>query len=182
MAMLNKLEFVPFGPYRFIGKSVYARGGVIASIDKNTIFGDLGRNSDWVFDVLDTLKEYATDETHKAALMTWEKYDDKNKLLGYTVGKFMKADTPVPDGMDYIDIPATYVAKGWFSGETDDVNGNAERMTKEAVRQQETYAAESWRFMAEVYPKGSFHAGGTLAGQYADSEFGYYIACSRNSR
>ena len=172
MATLDKIEFEEFGPYRFMGKSVYARvGGMLPSFDKNSIFGDLCRNSAWIFNELENLKEYATDEIHRVALLTWERYDEKNKLLGYTVGKFMKANTPIPDGMDYIDIPATYIAKGWFSGETDDVNDNCERLIKEAIVQQEKYTAESWRFMAEVYKNE------TLTGPYEYSDYGYYIAC-----
>ena len=38
MAMLEKLEFEQFGPYRFIGKSVYAR---IGSESSGEIFGNL---------------------------------------------------------------------------------------------------------------------------------------------
>jgi len=170
---LNKIEYEQFGPYRLIGKSVYARaGGMCASIDKSQIIGGLCENSKWIFKALDNLNEYATDEIHKVSLMTWEKYDEKNKLMGYTVGKFMKAGSPVPDGMDYIDIPATYVAKGWFSGEAQVTEDNAQRLIEEAIKKQGKYNAESWRFTAEVY------TGDTLSGPYEDSAFGYYMACS----
>jgi hypothetical protein len=64
---------------------------------------------DWVFKAIDGLKEYATEDIHDAALVTWDKYDEKNRLMGYTVGRFMKVDTPVPDNMDYIDIPEGYI-------------------------------------------------------------------------
>jgi effector-binding domain-containing protein len=172
MATINKIEFEQFGPYRFMGKSVYARaGGMLASFDKNSIFGDLLKNSNWIFDELEKLNEYATDENHRVALLTWEKYDEKNKLLGYTVGKFMKAGTPVPDGMDYIDIPAAYVAKGWFSGESDDVNNNCDRLIGEAIAQQDEYIGESWRWSAEVY------INDTVTGTYKYSDYVYYIAC-----
>ncbi|MCL2433712.1 MAG: hypothetical protein FWD16_04240 [Clostridia bacterium] len=173
MTTLDRLAIEQFGPYRFIGKSVYARaGGMCAGIDQSRIFGSLCRNSSWIFNALDELNEYATEEIHKTALMTWDKYDEKNKLMGYTVGKFMKPGTPVPDGMDYIDIPATYVAKGWLSGKADEVENIAEKLTGDAISQQGEYIAETWRFTAEVY------TGETLTGPYEDSAYGCYIACS----
>jgi len=115
MATLDKFEVVKFGPYRFIGKSVYARSwGMCASFDQTNILGGLCRNCKCIFDALEDLSEYATDEIHKAAMLTWDKYDEKNQLLGHTVGRFMKTDTPVPDWLDYIDIPEVYVAKAWW--------------------------------------------------------------------
>ena len=41
MAVLDKLEFIRFGPYRFIGKSVYARVGAPFT---GEIFGSLWTN------------------------------------------------------------------------------------------------------------------------------------------
>jgi len=65
--------------------------------------------------------------------------------------------------MDYIDIPATYIAKGWLSGETGDVENNAEKLINDAISQHVKYIAESWRFTAKVYAKD------TLTGPYEDS-------------
>ena len=108
MAVLDKIEFEKFGPYRFIGKSVYARAGANYS---GHIFGALWGNSEWIFKTLDSLKDYTTGEIHNVALLTGDKYDEQKKLMGYTVGRFMKPDTPVPDGMDFFDIPAMFVLK-----------------------------------------------------------------------
>lgn len=164
---MNQFAVEQFGPYRFIGKSLYARAGMQCGDN------DLGRllwdNSSWVFEKLDGLQDYATEENHNAALLTWEWYNGEgvshydifcgpSRLLGYTVGRFMKSDTPVPEGMDYFDIPATMVAKGWFDKEIEE----AEQMVKNAVEQQGNYTAASWKFMAEVKAKDAF---------------GYYIAC-----
>ena len=63
MAVLESLQFVPFGPYRFIGKSVYARAG---SNHSGFIFGSLWQYSKPVFDTLDRLNAYATAETDNA--------------------------------------------------------------------------------------------------------------------
>lgn len=158
MTELKEFKIEQFGSYRFIGKSIYARAGM--QCGKSNFAGFLWDNSEWIFEKLDDLKEYATNEIHNAAFLTWEKYDEKTMLLGYTVGRFMKADTPVPDGMDYFDITDTFVAKGWFAKE----DGDCERLVKNAIEQQEEYVVQSWRFMVEVEAKDAF---------------GYYIACGK---
>jgi len=59
----------------------------------------------------------------------------------------MKADTPVSDGMDYFDIPETFVAKGRFDCSDD---GSQEGMVKNAINEQGGYNVRSDKFMAEV--------------------------------
>jgi len=106
------------GPYRFIGKSMYAR----AFGNSHEIFTNFWetKSCERVFEELDKLSEYASDQKHDAALFTWELYnpDERegnggtkhgpNEFMGYTVGRFMKAGTPVPENMDYVDIPEKY--------------------------------------------------------------------------
>ena len=164
MAILKKLEFMKLNACRFIGKSVYATPG---SSEIGGLWGDCEK----IFMAIDHLKEYATDEIHNAALITWDKYEEQNKLMGYTIGKFMKMDTPVPEGLDFIDLPDTFVAKGWIEGEFDDVISNAEALTKEAAKKQNEYTLTSWEFMAEVYTKEPTPEDGE------NYVLGYYIAC-----
>jgi len=170
MLTLEKFEIVPLGPCRFIGKSVYARAGAGYS---GQIFGGLWGNSAGIFAALNAIAEYAAGETDGIALLTWDKYDERKKLLGYTVGRFMKADTPVPDGLDYFDIPAAFVAKGWVKGEFDEMIGGAEALTFEAIGKQEKYVPnwDDGSFMAEVYTKETVPEGGVV------SRMGYYIGC-----
>ena len=165
-----KFEIVEFPAYRFIGKSVYSRAGMNCGRGAN-FAGYLWENSTWIFEKLDELKEYATDEVHNAALLTWNKYDrggdgdygmhfGPTHLLGYTAGRFMKADTPVAElphgreGLDYIDIPAMFVAKGWFNKEDD---GSHEDLVREAIAQH-GYTNAPWKFMAEVDGNGYYVA------------------------
>jgi len=121
---LQKFEMVKLEARRFIGKTVYAR----AVFDYNKydedempsgiIFGDLWRHKNWIASKLDAISEYATEDAHYIGLTTWDKYDpDHNQLQGYWVGRFMQADTPVPKGLDYLDFPEMYVAKGAVKGE-----------------------------------------------------------------
>lgn len=169
MATLENLEFVPFGPYRFIGKSVYARMG---SAYSGPVFGSLWQHSKPIFDKLDQMQEYATGETDHAALLTGDKYDEEKRLLGYTIGRFMKAGTPVPEGFDFFDIPAMYVAKGLVSGRFDDMIANADRLTMEGIARQTAYAA-TWAIAAEVYTKD------TVPDENVSSVLAYYIGCKK---
>ncbi|MCL2696396.1 MAG: hypothetical protein FWE69_08755 [Clostridiales bacterium] len=168
-------EIVKGGPYRFIGKSVYARA--FNSKGSREIFGGFWEKSDWIFAELDNLSEYASDEIYDSALMHWDWFNNedgreicmlrfgKTELLGYTAGRFMKADTPVPEGMDYIDIPELHIAKGWHRNANAE---DAEIMMMEEIERQDAYDRASWIFMAEIYPKPNPNG---------DSVYGFYIAC-----
>jgi len=181
--VVAELEIVKHGAYRFIGKSVYVN--VFFSDDKTLkeIRGLLWKQYDWVFAELDKLSEYASDEPHNAALCTWEIYSDDEKqihgvnvgatqLMGYTVGRFMKAGTPVPENMNYIDILEGHMAKGWLIGfkKVDDISGpmQLDGMVREAVSSH-GYNEASWRFAAEIYTKPN--EDGVLS-------YGYYCSCN----
>ena len=154
---LDKFEVAEqFGPYRFIGKTVYARAWEESS-DK--IYAALWENSEWIFDILDNLKEYAADDTNNHALFTWEKFDDKTKSMGYTIGRFMKADTPVPSGLDFYDIPVDIVAKGFavFKLTEDNLFAKIEKTgspTFGAIAQTKKYEETSWKWTTRTYPNG----------------------------
>ena len=164
MAILEKIEFAKLDSCRFIGKSVYAPPG------SGELYGALWTNSEEVFEAIGKLKEYATDEIHNVALLSWDKYTEQDKLMGYTVGRFMKAGTPVPEGLDFIDLPETFIAKGWVKGEFDDMIKNAEPLTSQAVENQDKYEL-TWKFMAEVYTEETIPEDGV------SSVLGYYITC-----
>ena len=164
MAALEKIEFAKLDSCRFIGKSVYAPPG------SGELYGALWANSEEVFEAIDKLNEYATDEVHNVALLSWDRYTEQDKLMGYTVGRFMKANTPVPEGLDYIDLPETFITKGWVKGEFEDMIKTAEPLTSQAVEQQDKYEL-TWKFMAEVYTEETIPEDG------ANSVLGYYITC-----
>jgi len=179
------VEIVHHEAYRFIGKSVYVN---VFFSDDNTLKGIRGllwKQYDWVFAELDKLSEYASDEPHNAALCTWEIYSDDEKqihgvnvgatqLMGYTVGRFMKAGTPVPDNMNFIDIPEGHMAKGWLIGfkKYNDISGPAQLdlIVRDAACSH-GYAEASYRFAAEIYTKPDDH--GVLS-------YGYYCSCIPN--
>lgn len=165
MAILEKIEFEAFGPYRFIGKTVFAPPG------SGEVFGGLWGSSRSVFDAIDELHTYATPEIHDVAFMSW---DTGRNLLGYTVGRFMRPGTPVPDNLDALDIPASFVAKGWVAGEFGDMISTASKLTEEAIAAQTKYkiAWDEHFIGAEVYTKDCVPRDGV------HSVLGYYIPCA----
>ena len=165
MSNLLKFEIVKHSPYRFIGKSVYARAQPGAWLQcGDAWFHDfLQENTAWVFTKLDEMKAYASDITIKANLLTWEKYCDKSELLGFTTGRFMKADCPIPNGFDYFDIAEGYMAKGVFDHWED---GTHDTKIREAIEKHGGYKSCEWRFMGEL--------------DYGDNkQYGYFISCDK---
>ena len=160
MSNLLKFEVAKHAPYRFIGKSVYARAFLQCG---DAWFHDfLQDNAAWVFTKLDEMNEYASDITVKANLMTWDKHCDKTGLLGFTTGKFMRADCPVPEGFDYFDIAEGYMAKGLFDHWED---GSHETKVRDAIDKQGEYSECSWRFTGEL--------------DYGDGNYGFFISCDK---
>lgn len=168
MAELEKFEIAEFGPFSFIGKTVYAPPG------SGEVFGNLWANSEEIFNALNSLAEYATEECSDVAYIHWS---GEKQLLGYTVGRFMKAGTPVPEGFDSVDIPEQFVAKSLVSGEFDDMVMQAPGITEAAIKGQNEYEI-AWNdafIGAEVYPEENIPESGV------NSVFAYYIPCKKRS-
>jgi len=164
---LERFEIVKCGPYRFIGKAVYVRndwGNPHAHTGE--IVQSVWKAKDWIFKTLDGIAESATDMPYGGGLYMWDKYDEKSQLQGYIIGKFMKENTPVPEGMDYFDIAEGYVAKGW--------GGYVEKEVNEMLKNSEDYANASWQWGSEVF--NDFESLGN--GVNVDISSGYFIACT----
>ena len=162
MVELLKTEFAQFGGYRFIGKSVSAPPG------SGDIFGGLWGSSAPIFEALDAMSEWASDEIYNTAMMSW---DGANKLLIYTVGRFMKAGAPIPEGFDGIEVSFSHMAKTWVKGEFVAMISEAPKLCEEAISQREGISfAWSEKFIgAEIYPPENIPQGGVV------SIFCYYI-------
>ena len=143
--------------------------------DSDLLFKPIWEKCAWVFDELDAMSEYASNEIHNAVLFTWEKYDDKNELFGYYVGRFMRPETPVikDAGLDYFDIPGGYIAKAWTKGSFGDKSGSmlvyGEQRTNDEIVKTGAYNAQGWIWMAEVYTKPDEN-GETFIGTYMKCE------------
>ena len=150
MEALDKFEIVKCGPYRFVGKSVYIgnkRG-------TPPYFDFMWAQSDWVFEELDKMQDYASDIPYNAALITWDKYDDKSELFGYYIGRFMKADTPVTKeiDLDYFDIPEGEIAQAWMKGTPGKRGGifsDNDVLVDEAIKRAD-YNGQHWKWSADI--------------------------------
>jgi len=174
-AKLEAFEIVQFEACRFVGRSVYVSPW---GREAGKVYQSAWEHSDWIFAELDQLNEHAIDEAHHFAFITWDKYDDKTKLIGYTVGRFMKKDTPVPDGMDFFDVDATAVAKGWLSGNITDANhlANAAEPLTFKTAESQNYINTSHIWYAEAYPKG--YPKRPVAEENGCYLFGCYTSCA----
>ena len=165
-----KFEIVKHKGYRFIGCAVYCNhtwGHDSHPIVE--ILGSVWNATDWVMKTLDAMTEYHTDMPYGAALYTMDKYDPNkpsHNLQGYIIGKFMKVDTPVPDGMDWYDIPEGYVAKGY--------GGYVEDEVHDAIRKTDGYNSAQWMWHGEVFDN--------LDSMYfgpPERVAGYFVPCTK---
>jgi len=169
-AVVEKLTFKPFGPYRFIGK------GVVAPPGSGDIFGALWQQWEEIFGTLDGMGEYAAaEEPHGIAYMDGmglEEYNDAQ--MWYIVGRFMKPGAPVPQGFVCRDIKEAYVGVGHMRGGFNDMIMSQHRLTAEAISAQDKYTFNDDAFAAEVYlPDTDSDSGGVTTMQY-------YISCVLN--
>ena len=159
-----KFEVVKNKPYRFIGKAVYFRNDWGNERSQTHVLAQSAwAAKKWIFETLDAMTEYHTDMPYGGGLYMWDRYDERSQLQGFIIGKFMKADTPIPESMDYFDIPEGYIAKGWGGYFEDEVNAK--------LRESDEYESASWFWSAEAYP--DFESLGK--GKYAS---GYFICCT----
>ncbi len=76
-------------------------------------------------------------------------YDFNTQRFTYMVCMFLEADTPVPEGLEYRDLPASRIAVSYVTGEEHDVYPNAYDIASKAIAQNGHRA--NWTFWAEVY-------------------------------
>ena len=168
--ILECFEIVKNPAYRFIGKSVYVRNDWSnPHIEPAHVQGPLWVAKEWVFKTLDAMTEYiASDMPYGGGIYMWDRYDDRSQLIGYIIGKFMKADTPVPGGMDYFDIEEGYIAKGW--------GGFVEGQVKDILRNSDEYNDASWSWGGDVFADYDARAND---GNIVKEKTGYFICCTK---
>ena len=143
--VITNFEVKKHDAMRFIGCSVYCRfNWGHAQHPITDILGSVWSAKEWVFSTLDAMTEHQTDMPYAAALYIMDRYEDTpgREAQGYIIGKFMKADTPVPSGMDWIEIPAGTTAMGW--------GGYVENETYDATRDA-GYDPATWFWHGEIF-------------------------------
>ena len=150
---LESIRYIDLPATRFIGKTV---------IGTPKEYGEMWGRSGEFMPALDalipgySLAEFAVELAEPCGLMHFNnrKYDEPGNVMHYIVGKFFKAGTPVPDGLDYYDTPASKIALSIVRGEFMDMIGNAPGRSCDRI------AADGYGvvypdkfFQAEVYVK-----------------------------
>lgn len=96
-----------FGPYRFIGKSLVGEG-----LSYEVLEAFRASEQQFLIDCLDGMAEYRSDlEGFGYLRVPLPKKGEK-----YLFGKVMKSATPVPKGLDYVDLPKCKAGGGAFRG------------------------------------------------------------------
>ena len=139
-------------------------------------YGEMwGKSREWM-PMLDGMTDHATEITDPCALMHFSnrKHDEPGGKMHYIVGKFMKADTPVPEGFDCWDMAPTTIGLVVVRGEFNDMIDKAMMIAHDKIVA-DGYAATypDNYFHAEVYVKENIPKGGVV------SKLGYMHACKK---
>ena len=146
---LESLSYIDLPATRFIGMSEDENEWPEALIAREELWR---RRGDFM-PVLDAMTEYATEITDMCDLTHNNNLEhDENSREIYLVGKFMQAGTPVPEGFDYYDIPATKVGLCVVRGGFDDMLDKGAGMIWDKIERgkYEVPYPDGW-FFAQVY-------------------------------
>ncbi|MCI9553290.1 MAG: GyrI-like domain-containing protein [Acutalibacter sp.] len=146
MAFLKKMEFIPLPNVRIVGREVVCsldpirENPVPALWEQSFADGTIG-----MLKQLPLALEGCT---------IGRMGDVKGQDYRYIAGVIAKEGTPVPEGMQYRDLPACQVAKGYIHGnlQNGDVYGNAHQLTLEGIAAHHYQYDYSFGWSAEVYP------------------------------
>lgn len=147
-------EYLKLGKVRFIGIDAWRTGEE---------WVDLWERSGQFMPALDALAtEYGTYITESCSMMhhNGHEVDTENHFLA---GRFFKAETPVPEGYDYYDVPTEYAGYAVYKGDNFDGDfWQAYVLTRDHILEQGVlipYPHAYWH--AEVYPNGRRSAFGS---------------------
>lgn len=182
MALLKKIEFVEFGPYKIIGKEIRTKIENFnpAFPSKYQTIPSLWKQcfSDGTFDTLMNMKEYCPPETPDGYEGYMRDFCKEDGTFTYLAGFFMKANTPVPDGFASYDVPTCTIAKAWIEGEENDIYPNAHSLTVEAISKNGYVVDWPNYFSCEVYTDMRFSIPKNKGQKILVLDF--YIPCKKN--
>lgn len=167
---MESIKYLKLPALRFIGKDVRARGP-----DAGMQYGNMWAKSSEFMPILDNMLEYASEITDPCALMHHDNMDADQDNMHYIVGRFMKADTPVPEGYDYKDLPESNVAFAIYYGEFSDMISKIYALTRDKILCDEKgIPYPVGYFHAEVYVKDNIPKDGVI------SKMGYIFSCNKS--
>ena len=164
---VQSVEYLSLPALRFIGKDVVASGP-----EAGAQYGKMWGESGTFLPALDKLSAYASELTDPCALMHHNN-QDATQQMHYLVGRFMKADTPVPDGFDFYDLPASRVCRVYVVGEFNAMISQAYALTRDRIlADHHKVPYPLGYFHAELYPADNVPETGVA------SRLGYLMSCT----
>lgn len=148
MAKLDKIEFISIPNVRIIGCEVAMS---LKEGSENPVPALWGRIfSNGTVDFLKTLPLAVPDCT-----IGWMG-DVAGDHYKYIAGVIAAENTPVPDGVQYRDIPACDIAKGYIHGnlQNGEVYCNAYNLTLSGIEKNQFESEDTHGWSAEIYPDG----------------------------
>jgi len=123
---MTDFRYLHLPAMRFIGMDIIAKG-------KKAVEGyaAIWARSLEFMPILDSMTEYASVLNNPCALMHHNNLEVNKEAMHYLVGRFMRADTPVPDGFSYWDIPESNVGISDMCGKFRDTK--AYYMTRDKI-------------------------------------------------
>lgn len=145
MVELVKLEIKQLPAMRVVGKTIRPELGA----NENPIpafwekcFGD------GTFTTLDGMADNHLDISYVGWMADWTAGDGK---FTYICGMLMKEDTPLPDGFESRDVPASTVAVGWIRGPEKETYPVAHGLTQKALENEGYNVDDAAQWCMELY-------------------------------
>lgn len=166
---MDNIRYMRLPALRFIGMDVMAKGE-----NRGAQYGAMWEKSGEFIPVLDSLTEYASEIKEPCALMHHDDKEYNKSDMHYIVGRFMKAETPVPEGFSFYDLPESCAALAIYTGEFGDMMNQMYAMTREKILSDN---------MGIPYPVGYYHAEvyvkENIPNNGVVSKMGYLFSCSK---
>lgn len=148
MAFLEKIEFISLPDVRIIGREAACSLDPTAGNPVPELWG-----SSFADGTIQRLKELPL--AVPDCTIGWMG-DVNGQNYRYIAGVIASAGTPVPEGMQYRDLPACQLAKGYIHGnlQNGDIYVNAHELTLAGIAAKQIKYDYSFGWSAEIYPDG----------------------------
>jgi AraC family transcriptional regulator len=145
MAELIRIDYADFGPRRLVGK------------EWRTSFEEAGSRwgeyfgSGWSGRVEGLSDRFCRDIDDYVALGHMSRFSEDGKEFSYLIGKYVLEGSPVPEGLDAIDVPAGTVALARLRGTLVDIIEHAYFLVTEAIERNGRRVAREGFYWCDVY-------------------------------
>lgn len=163
-------EFLPFGPYKLIGKEI--RAGFMSQ-DISQFWGRCF--GEGVFDTLLSLEGFIPELSYDKYIGYVRDVDAETGIFTYVIGLFMEVNAPIPSGFVSYDVPSCTLAKVWVQGEELDIYPNGPTLSRMEITKKGYQVDDKNYFLCEVYTDERFEKPKMLGEKTVILD--YYLPC-----